>query len=118
MPCVRYPPMKDFEPLLIPRRLAIALLAVAQKADGAEVAGLIGAKDGVPLAVHTDPGATDSLHKQGHDVWARFRSGVGEPDREPGRQLLVSIDTKGVLQLRCWEAGPSGPAPRMLAITD
>ena len=37
--------------LILPRRLAIALLAEAQKAAGAPVHGLIGARDGVPVSV-------------------------------------------------------------------
>ena len=87
--------------LIIPRRLAIALLAEAQKASGAAVSGVIGARDGVPVSVH--PGAPAG--QGGETVWARYRSGAAEPDARKGRQLLISIDTKGVLQLRCWEDG-------------
>lgn len=83
--------------LILPRRLAIALLAEAQKAGGEAVSGVITARDGVPVAVR--PGAAPA----GDPVWARYRSGAAEPDRAPGRQLLISIDTQGVLQLRCWE---------------
>ena len=36
--------------LIMPRRLAIALLAEAQKAAGAAVRGVIGARDGVPVS--------------------------------------------------------------------
>lgn len=84
--------------LIIPRRLAIALLAEAQKGAGAAVSGVITARDGVPVAVR--PGAASG---EDGEVWARYRSGAAEPDAAPGRQLLISIDTKGVLQLRCWE---------------
>ena len=89
------------EPLIIPRRLAIALLAEAQKAAGAAVQGVIGARDGVPVSVQ--PGASDA--PQGQTLWAQYRSGTGEAPGGGGRQLLISIDTKGVLQLRCWDAG-------------
>jgi len=82
--------------LILPRRLAIALLAEAQKAAGSPVSGVITARDGVPVAVI--PGQA-----QPGEVWARYRSGAAEPDAAPGRQLLISIDLKGVLQLRCWE---------------
>lgn len=85
--------------LILSRRMAIALLAEAQKAAGEPVAGVITARDGVPVAVR--PGAP----VPGDEVWARYRSGMAQPDSAPGRQLLVSIDTKGVLQLRCWEGG-------------
>lgn len=80
--------------LVIPRRLAIALMAEAQKAAG-PVAGFIGEDAGAPGAV--------SRAAQGA-VWARFHSGES-PDADPGRQLLVTLDTKGVLQLRCFEDG-------------
>lgn len=85
--------------LIMPRRLAIALLAEAQKAGDA-VSGVITARNGVPVSLR--PGAAST---QGEDIWARYRSGAAQPDAAPGRQLLISIDLKGVLQLRCWEAG-------------
>ena len=86
-------------PLIIPRRLAIALLAEAQKAAGAPVHGLIGARDGVPVSVL--PGA-DAV-PAGQDAWGHYRSG-GDAPKGAARALLISIDTKGVLQLRCEEA--------------
>jgi hypothetical protein len=87
------------EPLIIPRRIAIALLAEAQKAAGAPVHGLIGARDGVPVSVL--PGASAAPAGQG--VWGHYRSGGAAPAGAT-RQLLISLDTKGVLQLRCEEA--------------
>lgn len=100
------------EPLIIPRRLAIALLAEAQRAAGAPVQGVIGARDGVPVSVRagTAPAAA------GESVWARYRSGTDGPDADAGRQLLISLDTKGVLQLRCWEGGGPAPVERELRI--
>ena len=84
--------------LILPRRLAIALLAEAQKAAGAPVHGLIGARDGVPVSVL--PGA--SAPPAGQTVWGHYRSGGEAPAQAP-RHLLISLDTKGVLQLRCME---------------
>ena len=100
------------EPLIIPRRLAIALLAEAQKAAGAPVHGVIGARDGVPVSVR--PGVAAGEGEE--TVWARYRSGTGDPDAQPGRQLLISIDTKGVLQLRCWERAGKDSVERELRI--
>ncbi|MGQ0587738.1 MAG: hypothetical protein ACT4PK_11155 [Gammaproteobacteria bacterium] len=88
------------DPLIIPRRLAIALLAEAQKATGAEVHGIILARDGVPVSVQ--PGASDA--GKGEALWAHYRAGTGGAPAGTGRHLLISIDTKGVLQLRCWDA--------------
>jgi hypothetical protein len=95
--------------LILPRRLAIALLAEAQRAGKDAVSGVIAAHDGVPVSVQ--PGGADSAA-----VWARYRSGASEPDLAPGRQLLISIDLKGVLQLRCWENTAGTPAERELRI--
>jgi len=100
------------EALIIPRRLAIALLAEAQKAAGAPVAGVIGARDGVPVSVRPDAAAGEGAET----VWARYRSGPGDPDAQGGRQLLISIDTKGVLQLRCWEGKGKACVERELRI--
>jgi hypothetical protein len=86
--------------LILPRRLAIALLAEAQKAAGEPVHGVIGARDGVPVSVRPNASAAGA----GESVWARYRSGTDGPGADGGRQLLISIDTKGVLQLRCWDA--------------
>jgi hypothetical protein len=86
------------EPLILPRRLAIALLAEAQKAGGEPVRGVIGARDGVPVALHANADAAGD----GETVWARYRSGAAA-DAHAGRQLLISVDTKGVLQLSCWD---------------
>ena len=45
-----------------------------------------------------------------------LRNGASEPDSAPGRQLLISIDLKGVLQLRCWENAGAAPVERELHI--
>lgn len=103
-------------PLVMPRRLAIALLAEAQKHQEGAVLGVIGARDGVPVSVRPGPGGAAAAAAAGESVWARYRSGTEVPDAAPGRQLLISIDTKGVLQLRGWESGPGGPAERELEI--
>ena len=97
------------EPLIIPRRLAIALLAEAQKAAGTAVSGVITARDGVPSSVIPGEVARG-------EVWARYRSGADRPDASSGRQLLISIDTKGVLQLRCWESSGKNTVERELRI--
>lgn len=103
-------------PVLIPRRLAIALLAEAQRASDGQVTGLVGARDGTPLVLVPDPGAEAALAALGMAPWARYRSGAGEPDAAGGRQLLISVDTKGVLQLHCWETGRGEPVPCRLAL--
>jgi [CysO sulfur-carrier protein]-S-L-cysteine hydrolase len=98
-------------PLIIPRRLAIALLAEAQRAEGGPVRGVIAARDGVPAALHRGEAAPEP----GESVWARYRSEAG-PEPTQDRELLISLDTKGVLQLRCREPGDGGVIERELRI--
>jgi hypothetical protein len=102
----------DAPPLIIPRRLAIALLAEAQKADGGPVEGVIGAREGAPVSVRP----ATHVPEVGETVWAYYRSGISEPVAQDGRQLLISIDTKGVLQLRCWDRSAAGTVERELRI--
>lgn len=99
-------------PLIIPRRLAIALLAEAQRAEGGPVHGVIGAREGVPVSVC--PGARKPK-LSAETIWAAYHSGA-EPEGGEGRQLLISLDTKGVLQLRCWEQRGVAGAERELRI--
>jgi hypothetical protein len=99
------------DPLILPRRLAIALLAEAQKAAGAPVSGVIGARDGVPAALYANADAAAG----GETLWARYRSGAAA-DTRAGRQLLISVDTKGVLQLSCWESQGTKAIERELRI--
>lgn len=98
-------------PLIIPRRLAIALLAEAQRHEQGPVRGVIGARDGVPVSVRPGRDAPTG----GETLWARYHSGL-EPDMDEGRQLLISLDTKGVLQLRCWERRGAAGSERELRI--
>ena len=101
------------DPLILPRRLAIALLAEAQKASGAPVSGVIGARDGVPVAVHPNAEAATA----GETIWARYRSAGGLIGAAgDGRELLISIDTKGVLQLSCREGKGKKAVERELRI--
>lgn len=102
----------EAEPLILPRRLAIALLAEAQKAAGTVTHGVIAARDGVPVAVR--PNVDDAPKPE--SIWARYHSGAAEPDASDGRQLLISLDTKGVLQLRCWERREKTAVERELRI--
>jgi hypothetical protein len=102
----------SLEALIVPRRLAIALLAEAQKAAGAPVCGVIGARDGVPVAVHPNAEAA----ADGETLWARYRSAGDEAGAKAGRELLVSIDTKGVLQLSCRESEGNKAIERELRI--
>ena len=105
----------------LPRRLAIRLLALAQQAPG-EIEGVVIERNGKPSAVQPQAGAGDA-------VWARYRSHPAadwQPTAAdlarwgaPGTlHLVVSIDTKGVLQLRCWTLETGRPMAHELKIAD
>lgn len=105
--------------LYIPRRLAIQLLAEAQKAPQGETHGWIGAKDGAPASVW--PAAADAqqrLAERGETIWAAYHSHAHGPGPAAPRTLIVTLDTKGVLQLRCWELEDDVCAERVLKIAD
>ena len=114
------------EPLFLPRRLAIRLLAEAQKSPNGEIHGLVGAKDQEPVSVHPASSGLDqaALRARGETLWAVYRSQpaaamapAGSSD-DCARFLAVSLDTKGVLQLRCWKFEGGIPRERILKIRD
>src|SRR5262245_17078628 len=95
------------EALMLPRRIAIALLAEAQKAPGGQIRGLVGARAGQPVALYpaTDSAAEKAalarLQAQGQTLWAVFHSGAGGGRNFAVPELVIRLDTKGVLELRC-----------------
>ncbi|MGB0955638.1 MAG: hypothetical protein ACPGZP_06505 [Panacagrimonas sp.] len=107
--------------LMIPRRLAIHILHAAQSAKPQSIAGEIAQRNGTPAAFILDGQALP----EGHAHWADLRS---EPNRQavpsadeltPDRRLiLVSLDTKGVLQMRGWELHQGQPQERVLKIIE
>lgn len=111
--------MKSTENALqLPRRLAIRLLAHAQKLPPGEA--LRGALYGTaPPALEFRPGDVP----KGAAVWAWVAAqpvtGDPVPDGEGQKRVMtIGLDTKGVLQLRCWEAEGAGLRERKLQISD
>ena len=104
------------EPLLIPRKLAIQLLAHAQQLPAGEgIQGLIHGTSSASLRFLPGDLTPDSK------AWASVRpqSSRSPPDALPqgaARLLTVALDTKGVLQLRCWEPAAGKPVERNLKI--
>ena len=106
------------EPLFIPRRLAIQLLAEAQKAPGGETHGWVGEKNGEPVSVWpAAPDAQQRLAAQGELVWASYHAHAGKSGPSAPRQLILSLDTKGVLQMRCWECEAGVCVERVLKVS-
>lgn len=93
--------------LLIARRLAIQLMHEAQVAAPAPIHGFIGAAaDGNPASFAREPG---QLAARGETIWAEVFSNPTAPAipdssqlSEDGLTLMISLTTKGVLQMRAW----------------
>ena len=117
--------------LALPRPIVNRLLAEAQQHPDTEVCGLIGARDGHAVSVYPvpnvspDPGrlfdmdpralieAMRTLRERGERLHAIYHShphAPAEPSGEDLRQaaypeaayLIISLDTKGVLEMRAW----------------
>lgn len=122
-------------PLRLPRVLAIELMHTAQLSPDAPVHGLIGAQAGIPRALHpltaTNREAVDDalarIAAAGQRVFAHYTSrpdAPAEPDDVtatlPGLAddtllLIVSLNTKGVLETRAWQPTNHGYVERALS---
>lgn len=109
----------DNETLVLPRLIAIQLLAQAQRAPGGEAHGWIGALEGAPVSVWpAGPDVQEQLAARGETIWAAYHAHAHGPGPAAPRTLVMSLDTKGVLQLRCWECEGSACVERALRISD
>ena len=123
------------EPVLLPRPLINQLLHHAQSSPDTEICGLIGARDGHPASCYPvrnvapqperryllDPeehiGALRTMHERREQLFAIFHSHPAAP-AEPSAtdlelsaypdtlHLIVSLNTKGVLELRGFRISP------------
>ncbi len=113
------PVMKQPSPLILPRTLVNQILHLAQETAERGFTALIGARRGVPRSCHAlsaeDPQGTAALaelHQQEETLFAVVHAQHGA-DSRPGLQpslprLVVDQDTRGVLELRGFEATPTG----------
>jgi [CysO sulfur-carrier protein]-S-L-cysteine hydrolase len=93
------------EPLVIPRRLAIRILHAAQIAQPMPIRAMVTAKDGIPDGLRSD----GERLEQGEAIWARLWS-YPQAEAVPDAaeldaavpNLVVSLNTRGVLQMRAW----------------
>lgn len=119
--------------LIIPRPLATKLLFEAQKQPDEEVCGLVGARNGEPVSLYPvanvapdrahrfdmDPAgqlqAMKTLRERGETLWAVYHSHPDAPPEPSARDLaelgypeavylIISLNTKGVLEMRAWQA--------------
>lgn len=109
------------EPLVIPRRLAIQILHAAQVAQPASIRGMVVARAGVPSLLRLE----GEVASQGELLWARLWSHPQAPAVPAAEQLdaalpnlLVSLNTKGVLEMRAWRLVEGRPWEQVLKIRD
>lgn len=105
--------------LVIPRRLAIQILHEAQIAQPNSIRGWVSAKDAEPAAFHTDAPPADVM------PWAKLWSCPLAPAvpaaselSAGGLHLVVSLNTKGVLEMRAWELRAGKAVERVLKLRD
>lgn len=127
------------ETVCLPRSLVNQLLHHAQSSPDAEICGLVGARDGLPAHCYPVRNAADqpqcrfaldpreqieamrSMRERGEDLFAVFHSHPHSP-AEPSAadleqsaypevlNLIISLDTKGVLELRGFRITAEGRA--------
>lgn len=112
------------ELLVVPRRLAIQILHEAQIAQPAAMHGWVYERDGKP-AVFRLAAADMGTHRADETLWARLWSMPAAPAeptpaelREGLVNLVVSLNTKGVLEMRAWELVGGGAVERELRVED
>lgn len=103
--------------LVLPRRLAIQILHEAQIAQPQSISGWVMGKDGAPQRYVAGEASAS--------FWARVFSrptSAAVPSAEElkvgGLHLVISLNTKGVLEMRAWELAQGQPAERVLTIKD
>ncbi|MES2682625.1 MAG: hypothetical protein V4650_03830 [Pseudomonadota bacterium] len=106
-------------PLVISRRLAIQLLHEAQVAAPAAI-------DGIVTALGSEPGRyLPAAQALGQAVWARVFSNPSAAAVPAATELfegvltlMISLNTKGVLELRAWVQQGGAALERPVSITD
>ena len=108
--------------LVIARRLAIQLLHEAQVAAPESIHGFVGGRQGQPQSYSP---AVQPLVARGESIWAELYSNPVSPAipskeqlREGALTLMISLTTKGVLQLRAWTLEQGVMSERDICIAD
>lgn len=110
--------------LVMPRKLAICILHEAQVAQPLSIVGLVGAQSEEPCSFVLGEDEA-MLSAQQQSLWARLWSNPTAPAVPSADQiaggglyLVVSLNTKGVLEMRAWELRDAAPFERVLKIRD
>lgn len=121
-------------PLVMARRLAVRLLHEAQMSPEEPVEGLVGARGAEPASIHprsgaiTRPELLQKLQAAGEVPWAWYRSTPQTPPlplesdklavADGALSLVISLNIKGVLEMRCWDWAGGAPVEREVKIKD
>ncbi len=107
--------------LIIPRRLAIQILHEAQIAQPASIRGVVCARADEPSAFRQG----EAQARDGETLWAVLWShplapAVPTADQLSADQLslVVSLNTKGVLEMRAWRLHDGAPQEQVLKIRE
>lgn len=107
--------------LVMPRNLAIRILHAAQLAQPDAIRGVVGARAGEPVSFH----AGRDRVADGEVLWAELWSHPQAPAvpsanelRENHLSLVVSLNIKGVLEMRAWTLAAGAPHEHVLTIRD
>jgi hypothetical protein len=107
--------------LVVPRRLAMQILHAAQIAQPQSIHGIVAAVNGRPSSMHLN---ADPL-ADGEQLWARLWSHPQAPAIPQASELdadqlslVVSLNTKGVLEMRAWQLRDDAAYERVLKIRD
>ncbi|TJY62335.1 hypothetical protein E4T66_06390 [Sinimarinibacterium sp. CAU 1509] len=107
--------------LVVPRRLAMQILHAAQVAQPQSIRGVVAASGGIPSALHLD----SEMGAEGESTWAQLWSHPQAPAIPQASELMsdqlslvVSLNTKGVLEMRAWQLCDGVAHERILKIGD
>lgn len=135
------------KPWIMQRSLAVQLLHAAQCSPEAEICGLVSAEAGAPARywpvknVAETPShnfemdaeqlirAQQRIREAGHELWAIFHSHPSSPAEPSAKdlaetaypqalRLIATLNTKGVLELRCWSLEQGQLDEQLLRIRD
>jgi len=111
----------DESDLVMPRSLAITILHAAQIAQPQSIRGVVGARAGEPHSFLLNGELSTAADSVWADLWSRPQAAavpLATELREGGISLLVSLNTKGVLEMRAWQLRDGQPQERVLKIRD
>ncbi|WP_028081532.1 hypothetical protein [Solimonas soli] len=107
--------------LVMPRCLAIRILHEAQIAQPEAIRGVVGARGGEPAAFHKGRDAVAADESLWANLWSHPQAEAvpraGEL-REGLLSLVVSLNTKGVLEMRAWRLVGGAVQEQVLKIRD